>query len=197
MPRRALLSWCALLGVAALTTAAAVVDVEHLDVRITPGAQLDLQVAGSAEAGWTPVEADWVQGDPDAYRIDLGDLADLGPGGEVHVRVAARHGVDDLPATVRLVVSDPDDEQGLTDPATGTRTELFDQLRITVAEGDVLLIDVPPGADEAALSHAWTQVWQPGEVRLLDVTIAVPVDLRDDWQGARTDVLLTFLSESA
>lgn len=200
MSRRTVLSWFALFGVAALTTAAVVTDAKQLDVRFVPDATHDLVVAGSADPGWTPAETDWDQGDPTAYRIALtpdGSTAQIGPGEVLRFRVAARHGVTDLPATVVLTVSDPDAQGDRTDPVTGTRAELFDQLRITVADAGVVLLDADPGAGAAALTHDWLDAWQPGETHLLDVTVSVPEDLGNAWQGATTDLQLTFVSESA
>lgn len=202
MHRRTVLSWSALLGIAALTTAAAVTDAERLDARFVPAATLDLVVAGSADPGWTPGAADWQQGDPTAYRIALtpdGSAAQIGPGEVLRFRVAARHGATDLPALVVLTVSDPDAQGERTDAVTGARAELFDQLRITVvdAEGGAVLLDALPGSDAAALSHVWADEWQPGETWLLDVVVEVPEELGNAWQGATTDLQLTFLSESA
>lgn len=199
MRRRPALSWLALLGIAALTTAAVVSDVEQLDARLVPGAELDLVVAGSATPGWTPTPADWQQANPTAYRIPLtrdeqGVI--VGPGGSLTFRVAARHHDEDLPAYVRLTISDPDDRRGHSDPATGRWVELFDQLRITVADEGRVLVD-GVGAEPDTLTHSWTRPWAPGEARLLDVTVTVPADLGDAWQDSATDLQITFESESA
>ncbi|HEY0187618.1 MAG TPA: hypothetical protein VGC67_09040 [Cellulomonas sp.] len=199
MRRRIVLSWCALLGVAALTTAAVVTDSEDVDALFLPGAGLDLVVAGSAEPGWTPDEEDWDQGRPSAYQIVLGDeTSALDPGDSLTFRVAARHGDQDLAATVRIEITDPDPAGDATDALTGRRVELFDQLRIRVADAGTgqVLIDAAPGSGATARTYAWPDEWAPGESRLLDVTVTVPAELGDAWQGAVTDLQIHFASES-
>lgn len=198
MRRRIALTWCALLGVAALTTAAVVVDTDEVAIGFTPPPGHDLVVAGSAEPGWEPSEADWDQGRPTAYVVAAGS-ADVGPGGSLHLRLAARHGAEDVAARVRLEVDDPDDQGARTDPATGTRVELFDQLHVVVADaasGEVL-VDAGPGSDRATRTHLWDEPWEHGETRVLDVTVSVPVGLGDAWQGAATGLRFHFVSESA
>ncbi|MBD3778145.1 MAG: hypothetical protein IE923_02610 [Micrococcales bacterium] len=199
MHRRIMLSWCALAGVAALTTAAALTGAGEQDVRFWPGAGHDLVVAGSTRPGWVPSAADWEQGRPEAYRIGLDPAArELGPGGVLELRVAARHGAHDAPSEVRLAVTDPDDRGARTDPRTGSRLELFDQLHLLVvdaATGEVL-VDAGPGSTAESRSARWGGVWQPGEVRLVDITVTVPEELTDAWQGAVTDIQVDLVSES-
>lgn len=199
MHRRIMLSWCALGGVAVLTTAAVLTGGGAQDVRFLPGAGHDLVVAGSTLPGWLPSAADWEQGRPEAYRIPLDPAArELGPGGVLELRVAARHGAHDAPSEVLLAVTDPDDQGTRTDPRTGSRLELFDQLHLRVVDADTgeVLVDAGPGSDDDARSARWGGVWQPGEVRLVDITVTVPADLTDAWQGAVTDIQVDLVSES-
>ncbi|KRD42713.1 hypothetical protein ASE27_17935 [Oerskovia sp. Root918] len=203
---RKIWSWGALLGVVTLATSAMVVDSDTVDVRFAQGDDFDIMVAGSLEPGWTPHPASWGHGNPDAYDVVLG--ADpgsgarpggpqvIGPGGQLTFRVAALNTSPGLPARVALTVTDPDDRSGATDPATGRPVELFSQLRFTIVEDGEVLVDDLDGPALAAATHEWTESWAPDEMHLLEVTVALPADLDNQWQDATSAIQLRFEAQN-
>lgn len=191
---RRTLSCAALLAVVAFATAAMTADADDVAVHFQQGNDFDIVVAGSGEAGWEPADVDWEQGDRHAYTVLLsedGALPMLAPGGSLSFRIAARN-TSDLPALLSLSVSDPDVRTGETDPATGYPVELFEQLHFTVTDGSRVLLRDVDGATVTAVPYAWPRNWRPGEARVLDVTIALPEGLGNEWQGASTGIQFGF-----
>lgn len=188
-------SWGALVAVAALATTAMTVDAEEIDVRFAGRDDFDIVVAGDRDPEWVPTPADWVQGNPDAYTILLtedGARPQIGPGGTLSLRIAARNATPELPAIVGLTVSDPDVHTGETHPVTGRPVELFEQLRFTVRDGDTVLVDDIAGDRIADASYAWPTAWAPGETHVLDVSISLPEHLGNEWQDAASAVQFSF-----
>lgn len=183
-----------LLGAALLASAAAITDSRD-SLTLLDGSQnrFDLVVAGSAEPDWAPGPAQWVQGNPDAYRISLtpDDSSYLmSPGDSLNVRIAVRNESPKLASAVELEISDPQDRSTEIDPVTGNFVDLFPQLRFTVADGDRVLLDTVPSTELTRLSLDGALL--PDEHRVLDVRIEVPADLDNRWQLAETDVQFSF-----
>lgn len=196
MVDRRVWSWGALGAVAIMATTAMVVDAEIVDVHFAQPESFDIVVSGSRTDGWQPGDADWEQGNPEAYNILLnadGSNLELGPGGQMTLRIAAKNASPGLPGLVALSMSDPDDRSGQTDPDTGAYLELYDQLRFTILENGTPLVSDVAAADLVdGRVHDWSASWAAGEVHILDVTIALPHAVDDRWQGAMTDVQFRF-----
>jgi hypothetical protein len=112
------------------------------------------------------------------------------------LRVAARNASGELPARVRLTIADPDDNSGDLDPATGRPVDLFDQLHFTVRDGTTVLLADVEGSGVTGSTYDWPVPWGPGEVRVLDVTIALPVTLGNEWEDATSAVQFSFEANS-
>ncbi|WP_448058825.1 hypothetical protein [Cellulomonas hominis] len=194
-----ILAWGSLVGLAAAATAATISDSGSVDVHFDRASGFDLMVVGDADPTWVPTDAAWSQGNPDAFRIALtadGSQAQIGPGGELTFRVAARNSSSATAALVGLTIFDPESHSGETD-ADGRFVELYDQIAVTVTEGTTVLIDDVPGPVLASTPYAWPQEWAPGEAHLLDVTVRVPYEIDNSWQGAHTDLQIQFDAENA
>jgi hypothetical protein len=146
---------CLLVGL----TAARVVGSDTVRVDFT-GVTFALESAGSTEAGWTPVAADWRSSDA-AWTLDLADDVLL-PGTPLDLRVAVRNtsGTD---ATVVV---------GLTDPDPAGTGDLFDALELTVREDGTVLATGPAASLRVTLPEP---VGPRGEdVRVLDLALTLP-----------------------
>lgn len=160
---------------------------------------LDILVAGSTTPEWSPVPADWQQGQVEALRITRSDGRAgetlLAPGGALAIRVAALNASPRVAATLSLTIVDPDPRTDVVDPGTGRRTELFDGLVFTVRHGETVLLDRTPARDLS--TYTWDAALPSGGSVVLDVTIEMPATLGNDWQLASTDVQLAFTAVNA
>ena len=110
-----------IVAVGALLTAAAITDYTDVDVVMNgSGNTLDIVVAGQADTTtWTPGDQEWEQGNPDPFRIRLGnggvDIV-MAPGRVLDVRVAAKNASPRLASLMTLTIRDPQPRGGETDP---------------------------------------------------------------------------------
>ncbi|MGC4151975.1 MAG: hypothetical protein QM628_02700 [Propionicimonas sp.] len=184
-----------IVAVGALLTAAAITDYTDVDVVMNgSGNTLDIVVAGQADTTtWTPGDQEWEQGNPDPFRIRLGnggvDIV-MAPGRVLDVRVAAKNASPRLASLMTLTIRDPQPRGGETDPHTGNFVELYDQLVFTIKDGDTVLFDQVPARDLA--SHTWSPALEPGDFLLLDVAIELPKSVDNRWQLASTDIQFDF-----
>lgn len=197
--KRTLFSAGLLLGILALSTSAVMTDMEQTLVQLDgTNNRFNMVVAGSTVPGWEPTDADWSEGNPEAYSIRLSDDGGpyaIAPGEKVHVRLAVKNDSPKLAGALTLELRDPYPRQGEIDAATGRYVELFDKLLYTVKDGETVLFDRAQAKDLHPIS------WDPGdfraqEVRMLDVTIELPYETDNRWQKASTDVQFYFEAEN-
>lgn len=179
----------------ALTTAA-LSDSASVEIDLD-GSQnrFDIVVSGiyaDSTGSWVPSEADWRQGNPDAYEIPLlaGDDPLLSPGARLDGRVAVKNASPKLSGGLELTILDPLPRGDETDPVTGNRVELFDQLIFTVKDGATTLFDRVPA--DLLTSYAWDEPFAAGAVKILDVSIEMSTEADNRWQLATTDVQFHF-----
>lgn len=163
--------------------------------------QFDLKTAGSVTTGWVPTPADWQQGNPSPVEIEIGDGAQsqgLGPGHSVSATVAVINASPgDLDGMIAVHLVDPDPHGDEIDPTTGRYVDLFDQLQFTISDAGTVIADGLTAEAFNALDWAWPDPVARDDHRTLDVTITLPAEVDDRWQGARTSVQFAFSGESA
>jgi hypothetical protein len=189
-----------LVAAGVLLSAATLADVADTLVTMDGSrSTFDILVAGSAAPEWSPVPADWQQGNVEALTITHfdghGGGALLAPGGALAVRVAALNASPRVAATLSLTIVDPDPRSGGVDPVTGNRTELFGELVFTVRHGETVLLDRTPARDLS--TYTWDSALPAGGSAVLDVTIEMPASLGNEWQLAATDVQFAFVAVNA
>jgi hypothetical protein len=194
--RRSVLAFGTLLGLGSLMSAALFTDSAQIQTWFD-GAEntFDIVAAGSTGRNWAPADDSWVQADVDPYVIDIAASdsgSSLPPGGALHVRIAVKNNSPAMPAEIQLTIQDPDPLGAQIDPDSGRFLELFDQLRFTVTEGEMTLIDAVSGEFPDDLCHVWDVQFAAGEFRVLNVEIALPAEVDNRWQRASTRIQFSF-----
>lgn len=193
---RTLVAFGALAVCGVALTTAALSDSASVEIELD-GSQnrFDLLVSGvyaDSTGSWLPTDADWQQGNPDAFQIPLlsGDELLLSPGARIDGRIAVKNASPRLSSGLELTILDPVPRGDETDPTTGNRVELFDQLLFTVQDGATRLFDRVPA--EQLTSYTWPAPFAAGEVKVLDVSIEMSEAADNRWQLATTDVQFHF-----
>lgn len=193
-------------GVTALAgvvlTAAALTD--SAETRwVLDGSQnrFDIVTAGALEPGWQPQDSDWQQGNPDPYEVEIGEDGEgvaLGPGHSLDATVAvANASPSDISGHIGLMILDPDPLGGATDPDTGRYLELFDQLKFTVVDGQTVVAERLSADQFNDLAWRWPDPVAAGDSRVLAVTISLPIEVDNRWQGAGTQLQFAFAGENS
>jgi hypothetical protein len=199
--RRTLLTAGGVLAAAALVTAASLTDSAEVLVMLDGNDNtFDIQTAGSAAAGWSPAGSDWVQGNPDAFEIavgDKGESAALAPGASMEVTVAVKNASPKLSGFIGAAIYDPNPLGDQVDPATGRYLELFDQLRFTVSTETETIADTLTADEFNAKDFAWPEEFTAGGAQTLKVVISLPREVDNRWMGAGTSVQFAFTGENS
>ncbi|GAA2180366.1 hypothetical protein GCM10009847_17970 [Leucobacter tardus] len=162
--------------------------------------RFDIVTAGALEPDWKPQDSDWHQGNPDPYEVAIGENGEgvaLGPGHSLEATVAvANASPRDIAGRIGLKILDPNPLGDATDPDTGRYLELFDQLRFTVVDGTTVLADRVSADEFNDLAWQWPDPVAAGENRTLAVTISLPAEVDNRWQGAGTQLQFAFAGEN-
>lgn len=192
-------------GVLALTGIAltAAVLVDSAETRwVLDGSQnrFDIVTAGAPGADWKPQSSDWRQGNPKPYEVAIGDDGEgiaLGPGHSFDTTVAVGNASPgDLSGHIGLSIVDPNPLGEATDPTTGRYLELFDQLRFTVVDRGSVIVQSATAEEFNDLAWHWAEPVDAGDSRELLVTISLPSEVDNRWQGAGTQVQFAFTGEN-
>lgn len=176
---------------AVLSTAALVLDIHQLRITVDGSRNtFGIEAAASVDPAWDLTSGTWVGGGREATVEPFGDSFDLVAGESVTVQIAVRDKSATLPGNLRLSVVDPDPRL----PGDPT-PDLFDALTLSLRDQSTVIgPDATGDLVNILIGGAPTE---PGQVRVVQLTIALPADLDARLLQARTGFQIHIEGESA